>query len=88
MGAPATFSPIQVGRLVTDEQRRVVESALALLGATRADWAASHGLDRTELSKMLNGHMVTRQGYVTALNQLVRATHPVAVGRRQREVAR
>jgi len=71
------FEKIQAALLITDEQRRVVQSSFVLLGLRQSDWASAEGLDPASLSKMLRGHWALRPEYAGGLNALVARAHPV-----------
>lgn len=71
------FTPIRSGELVSPSQKAVVLSTLILIGKTQEEWAKDEGLHRSELSRMVNGRLVTREPYVRKMNALVRRTHPV-----------
>ena len=71
------YTPIQAGTLVSEDQRLVVQSALALRSLSQGAFAEGAGLNQGELNRMLRGHLVVRDDYARALNDLVYSAHPV-----------
>ena len=62
---------IKKGALLTEEQEREVNAALALEGKTRKDYATEKKVSYQRLNRMVRGDEVVTPSYAKLLNELV-----------------
>lgn len=75
------YAYLVAGTLVTEAQRLVILSALALKGMSQGEFAASVDINRGDINRTIGGKLVVTDRAAEVLNALVSEVHPVRVDR-------
>lgn len=75
------FAYLAAGTLVTEAQRRIINSALALKGLSQGDFASLVDINRGDINRTIGGKLVVTARAAEVLNALVSEVHPVQVER-------